>query len=150
MSNCKQNILDIQDDKHILCFNLMYAYGWLMNYYNSKLKKFGITTNQYLILKYLEKYYPKPTSINDLRLSMPEKQSDVSRLIDRLVKNGLVIRNICPLDRRKLDVTLNEKGLQLIRQLINEEKLWIDELVMIDNNEVRTINSILLKLIWDK
>lgn len=150
MSICKQHILEIENDKHKLCFYLMYAYGWIMNFYNTKLKKFGITTHQYLILKYLERYYPEPTSINDLRQCMPEKQSDVSRLIDRLVRNDLVIRNICPLDRRKMDVTINEKGLELVKSISNEEKNWIDEFIKIDIDEAKSINHLIIKLIWNE
>ncbi len=148
MSQCKHHISKFQDEKHKFCLNIFYANGWLTNFYTSKLKKFGITTQQYHILRFLEMYYSEPTSINLLKQCMPEKQSDVSRLIDRLVKVGLVERNICPLDRRKMDVIINQKGLELIRSISVEEQTWIDELINLSESDTKIVNQLLEILLW--
>lgn len=79
------------------------------------LKDFGITHVQFNVLRILELEHPKSMSVNDISLRLFFPTSDVSRMIDRLVNHKLISRNICPKNRRKLDITITDKGLLLIK-----------------------------------
>lgn len=82
------------------------------------LKEFGITHSQFNILRILEARMPEKISLEEIREGLLFHTSDVSRLLDRLVKRGLVSREVCPVNRRKLDVSITDKGLEVIRKSV--------------------------------
>ena len=79
------------------------------------IKDLGVTHIQFNILRILEHRMPEKLSLGDIADGLLFRTSDVSRLIDRLVKNGLVKRSICRENRRKLELEITEKGLEVIR-----------------------------------
>jgi DNA-binding MarR family transcriptional regulator len=79
------------------------------------IKEFGVTHIQFNVLRILEHRMPEKLSLNDISDGLLFRTSDVSRLVDRLVKNGLVNRTICPDNRRKLELEITDKGLEVIR-----------------------------------
>lgn len=82
------------------------------------LKEFGITHIQFNILRILEEKKPEKISLGEIQDGLLFNTSDVSRLVDRLVKNELVDRMICPENRRKLEIGISEKGMEVIRQSV--------------------------------
>jgi DNA-binding MarR family transcriptional regulator len=48
---------------------------------------------------------------------MLDKMSDVSRIVDRLCKKGLVDSNKCSSDKRLVDVNINEDGLKMLKEM---------------------------------
>lgn len=135
-----------RNEFHKLAVNIIYTHGWLINKQSSFLKKHGITEAQFNILRILRGQYPNPSSINLLKERMLDKMSDASRLVDRLLQKGLVDRKICPDDRRRVEVVITEKGLELL----NEIDKYNDEMDKIFDNishdEARTLNNLLDKM----
>lgn len=86
------------------------------------LKKYGLTMTQYNILEMLFKSNPTPMSVGGIKKRIPHTNSDITRLIDRLVKKRLVKRTLSIDNRRKMDVVLSKSGYELIKQLIPEIK----------------------------
>jgi len=84
------------------------------------LKKYGVTHIQFNILRILEARMPEKLSLGEIQEGLLFETSDVSRLIDRLVKNGLVDRTYCPNNRRKLEVSITPQGLDVIRKSMPE------------------------------
>jgi DNA-binding MarR family transcriptional regulator len=82
------------------------------------LKEFDITHSQFNILRILEAKMPEKLSLAEVTSGLLFQTSDVSRLIDRLVTRELVDRTICPQNRRKIEVTITDKGLDVIRMAI--------------------------------
>ncbi len=80
------------------------------------LKDYGITHIQFNVLRILEARMPDKLSLGEVTDGLLFPTSDVSRLIDRLVMRGLVHRIVCPENRRKIEVTITEDGLRLIRE----------------------------------
>lgn len=79
------------------------------------LKEFGVTHIQFNILRILEDRMPKKLSLGEIQEGLLFRTSDASRLIDRLVNNGLVSRTICSQNRRKLELEITKEGLEVIR-----------------------------------
>jgi len=48
---------------------------------------------------------------------MLDKNSDVTRLIDRMVRDGFVSRRNCTSDRRRVDITITQKGLDALNAI---------------------------------
>ena len=82
------------------------------------LKEYGITHIQFNILRILEARMPEKLSLKDVQDGLLFPTSDVSRLLDRLVKRGLVERTVCPENRRKIDLSITRKGMQIIQSSI--------------------------------
>jgi DNA-binding MarR family transcriptional regulator len=80
------------------------------------LKEFGVTHIQFNILRILEARMPDKLSLGEIQDGLLFETSDVSRLVDRLVKHGLVDRTYCPENRRKLEVSITQQGLDVIRK----------------------------------
>ena len=85
--------------------NLVYTNNWLATVQKEFFKKYDLTSKQYNILRIL-RGAEKAISTSDIRERMLDKMSDVSRIVDRLFKKGLVDKNICPNDQRKVDCLL--------------------------------------------
>jgi DNA-binding MarR family transcriptional regulator len=86
---------------------------------NSLLKEYEITNPQYNILRIL-RGSKEDLCVGEVKERMLFETSDVSRLLDRLVKKGLVNRTICPGNRRKMDVSISKIGLQVLEKLDGE------------------------------
>jgi DNA-binding MarR family transcriptional regulator len=89
------------------------------------LKEFEITHIQFNILRILEAAHPEKLSVGDIYNGLLVPTSDVTRLLDRLEKRDLIIRSLCPENRRKMDISISEIGLKVIASSLPkmEEKL---------------------------
>ena len=96
--------------------NLIYTYNWINERINSIFERFDITQQQFNILRIL-RGAGEPLSTLQIRQRMLDKMSDTSRIVDRLVKKGLVKKNTCKADRRLVDVIITEKGQKLLEKM---------------------------------
>jgi DNA-binding MarR family transcriptional regulator len=97
--------------------NLLFTYHWMLNQQKDFFKPYGITTQQFNMLRILRGQYPKSISGADIKSRMLDKNSDVSRLLDRLLSKKLVAKNQSSTDKRAADVLITEKGLELLKQI---------------------------------
>lgn len=107
-----------QNNRQKAIINLLYTYGWVME----KIKAFllsreDITPQQFNILRILRGSHPQPLSTLQIRERMLDKASDTSRIVDRLVLKELVHKRTCKKDKRLVDVTITEKGQELLKRL---------------------------------
>jgi DNA-binding MarR family transcriptional regulator len=77
----------------------------------------GISPSQYNILRILRGSRPKALKISDIADRMVTRDPDVTRLIDRLIKQGLVRRERDTEDRRVVLVEITGPGLALLARL---------------------------------
>src|SRR5690606_17571768 len=111
---------EIKQDKfhsqyHKLMINLLFTGNWVY-YHNKKfLKRYGISPEQFNVLRILRGQYPKPSSINLLNERMLDRMSNVSRLVEKLRIKNLLKRSECPKDRRQVDILITEEGLALLK-----------------------------------
>ena len=78
---------------------------------------------------------------------MIHKMSNTTRLIDKLIEKKLVNRKICEENRRKIEISITEKGLNLLGQLdtkIQETEAAI--LQPLNLEEQRTLRSLINKI----
>lgn len=126
--------------------NLIYTYGWLHNKQKNFFSKYDITSQQYNVLRILKGQFPDAISTSEIRARMLDKNSDASRIVDRLSAKDLVKKITCKSDKRLVDVSLTEKGLELLAQ-IDMKVLEFDNLFSsINIEEAKELNRILDKL----
>ena len=109
----------------VLIVEIMRTSEILQHRIGALLKDYELTNPQYNILRILRGAEDE-ISVGQVKERMLFSTSDVSRLLDRLVKKGLVHRNICPNNRRKMDVGISKIGLQVLEKLDTEMARALD------------------------
>ena len=102
-------------------------------------KQEDITDQQFNVLRILKGGPAEGYLIRDIRKRMIYRNADVPRLVDRLVKQGLVERKECAHDRRGCMVFLTLKGNQLqerIRPRHDELCRNLDRVLSIPEHQV--------------
>lgn len=112
---------------HRVLVNLIYTSNWVADSQMRVLKPFGLTLQQYNVLRILRGQYPNPVKVSDITERMLDKMSNASRLVDKLVAKQLVLRTECPSDRRAVDVVITDPGMALLKRLDVHQSEW-DEL----------------------
>ena len=135
-----------RNEYHKGAVNLTYTVNQFGYMFLQSLREFGLTEQQYNILRVLRGFRSDgPASIGFLKERMLDKNSDVSRIIDKLYEKGLVDRNECPHDRRQKDIVITEKGLDLIAGMDDCEKNVDKFLSKLTIEEVTELNRLLDK-----
>ena len=109
--------------------------------------KFGITGTQFNVLRILKGVYPEGYPRREIICRMIEPAPDVTRLIDRLIKEGLVERYFSSEDRRLSLARITKRGIKTLEKA----KPNIDDLFkLISKNlsasEVKKISDLLEKI----
>lgn len=105
-----------------LMLNIIFTGNWLNNISIKTFKPYGISPQQYNVLRILKGQHPKTITVNNIAERMLDKNSNASRLIDKLVLKQLVERNICDKDRRQMDIAITQAGLDLLLKMDKEIK----------------------------
>jgi len=124
--------------------NIIYTEAWLRGTIGEALKPLGLTPQQYNVLRILRGSAPRPLSTSCIRDRMLDKMSDASRIVDRLYRKGWVSKSVCPADKRLVDVTITDQGLELLER-IDEQWQFMDILNRITEEEAEELNRILDK-----
>lgn len=101
---------DINSIHALAYFNLLKTGSWIEEMVKEALKPYGLTHAQLNALHILFEIDPEPVSANELKNGILVSNPDVTRLLDRLVKKGFVLRETCPDNRRKIDISLTDSG----------------------------------------
>jgi DNA-binding MarR family transcriptional regulator len=136
-----------RNERHKGVINLSFTEKQLTYSFLQSLKKHGLTEPQYNILRVLMGFRSGgPSSIGFLKDRMLDRNSDVSRLIDKLYDLGLVDRRENSTDRRQKDVVITDKGIQLLSSMRDCEKKTDTLLQNLTDEEVIELNRILDKI----
>lgn len=76
-----------------------------------------LTPNQYNVLRILRGSHPTRLPCGDIAERMIARDPDITRLVDRLGRRGLVARVRSRQDRRVVEVGITDKGLNVLRTL---------------------------------
>ena len=127
--------------------NLLYTYNWLRDNSQDIYKPFGLKMQHYNILRILKGKYPKASSPGEIKEVMLDKSPDLTRLLDKLVEKGLVDRQLCPENRRKMDVTITRQGLDLLEVLTNRQNMLFNDIATrLSENKADELSNLLDKM----
>jgi len=125
--------------------NIMFSAGWLSEHIRQFLEEEDITPQQYNILRILRGSM-KPLSTLQIRERMLDKMSDTSRIVDRLIKKGMVEKKVSATDKRLVDVNISKKGLQLLERLDQKNDQLDNLLKNLSRSEIEQLNNLLDKM----
>ena len=123
--------------------NLLYTASWLLDKNASFFKEFGITNQQFNILRILRGQHPKKISGSEIKSRMIDKNSDVSRLLDRLLAKKLIEKTPCPNDKRAADVMISASGLAMLKSIDEKIDATDLEILKITPREAEQLNALL-------
>lgn len=126
--------------------NLIYTSGWVMDHHQKIFKKFGLSNQQYNVLRILRGSLPDALSLGQIKGRMLDRMSDTSRIVERLRKSGLIKRSTNTTDRRVAKITIAEKGLALLEEMASEEGNLDIASKGLSEEEARQLNELLNKL----
>ena len=72
---------------------------------------------QYNVLRILRGQKGQPANLSTIQERMIDKSSNTTRLIDKLIGKELVSRQQCPTNRRKIEVFITPKGMELLAEI---------------------------------
>lgn len=133
-------------EMHKATINILYTSSWINYQQASVFKNSDITMKQFNILRILKGQYPKAATVNLLIERMIDKSSNASRIVDKLVEKGLVDRTTCKDDRRRVDVIISKKGLEVVNKASKDlENMALLKDALTDS-EAQQLNRLLDKL----
>jgi DNA-binding MarR family transcriptional regulator len=136
-----------RNDYHKGLINLNYTAKQLSYEFFQTLKKHGIAEQQYNVLRILRGFRSEaPLTIGFIKERMLDKDSDVSRIVDRLFEKGLLNRTENPSDRRQKSVEITGKGLSLLDSMFECEKTADTMLDNLTTTEIQELNRLLDKI----
>lgn len=131
---------------HKAAINVLFTSGWVYRNNVAWLKPFGITPEQYNVMRILRGSAPKPMRLADITCRMIDRSSNATRLVEKLRTKGLVKRDRCEDNRREVDIAITDKGQSLMKKIDDQEADWIASLKNITPVEARELNRLLDKL----
>jgi DNA-binding MarR family transcriptional regulator len=140
----QQNKFQSEHQKAIL--NILFTSNWLESDSARILKPFGISSQQYNVLRILKGQGENAISVNDIMSRMIDKMSNASRLVEKLRKKELIERVICEHDRRQVDIRITNKGLRLLKEADREMGSFGDVISKITDKEAKALSAILEKI----
>lgn len=134
-----------RSEHHKAMVNIQFTSNWILERVKTFVENENITPQQYNILRILRGSIV-PLSTLQIRERMLDKMSDTSRLVDRLVKKGLAEKKVSATDKRLVDVTITEGGIEILEKL-DENNEQLDNIARnITDEEAAAINRLLDKL----
>ncbi|MFN8281903.1 MAG: MarR family transcriptional regulator [Chitinophagales bacterium] len=97
--------------------NILFTSNWLEGNFYKLFKNYGLSNQQYNVLRILRGQHPKPVMLNQITERMIDKMSNATRLVEKLKQKELVTREINQKNRRQVDINITEKGLELLLEL---------------------------------
>ncbi len=126
--------------------NIMLTASRIIHQNTQILKPFDISVQQFNLLRILRGMYPEPATIKLITRRMVDKNSNASRMVERLRKQGWVERSECEFDRRRVDIFITEEGLKLVEKASQALEKAGNMQFPITEEEAKILNTILDKI----
>ncbi len=133
------------DSKTVL-LNIIYTQNLINESFLEILKPYDLSSEQFNVLRILRGQKGNPANMCLIQERMLAKTSNTTRLVDKLLLKNFVTRNVCPINRRKIEVLITQKGMEVLADLdpkvIEHEKAFSNNL---SPEEIEQLNTLLEK-----
>lgn len=145
----KQN--KYKNEHHRLMLNLLYTSGMITASQTRFFKSFGLSPQQYNVLRILRGQLPNPANLGLVQERMLDQMSNASRLVEKLKVKKLVSRKASAQDRRQIDLLITAEGLELLSKIDDVFDDYEKGKSGLTEKEAQQLNSLLDKLNdqWD-
>lgn len=141
-----KSTVDLKPHKEAL-INIMLTSQFINEQINSVLKPFDLSTPQFNVLRILKGQQKKPANLSTIQDRMISKMSNTTRIVDKLIDKGLVMRQICKDNRRKIELFITPQGETLLDQINPEFERQEQEITAgLNPSDLHQLNAYLNKL----
>lgn len=134
------------DDSKRIVLNILYTNNVISDKFLDILKPYDLSGEQYNVLRILRGQKGNPANMCVIQERMITKNSNTTRLIDKLLLKELVTRNVCPENRRKIEIEITKKGLDVLLELDPKVKEYEENFANnLSAEEVQQLISLLEK-----
>ena len=140
-----QSTLPMEISKKII-LNIKYTQNVINDKFNEIVKPYAISSEQYNVLRILRGQKGSPANMCLIQERMLAKTSNTTRLVDKLLLKNLVTREVCSSNRRKIEVAITPKGLEVLKAL--DSKITAHEKSFSQNlntEELEVLNELIEK-----
>ena len=123
--------------------NVLYTANWISSFQNEFFKPFGISPQQYNILRILNGT-DQALKVQTIKERMIERSPNATRLMDKLIAKQLIERFPCKDDRRVVYIKITNTGKQLLESI--SEDFNHDLLKNISEEEAKQLSDLLDKM----
>lgn len=102
---------------HEALLNVVATSAWMGNEMSAVMAPYGITSAQYNVLRILRGSHPNSLTCSAIGERLLDRTPDVTRLLNRLERNGFIRRERAEHDRRVVEVIITQKGLDLLAEM---------------------------------
>ncbi|HET8810094.1 MAG TPA: MarR family transcriptional regulator [Flavobacteriaceae bacterium] len=124
--------------------NILVLAGKIKREINDLLRPYGISEPLFNVLRILRGQEGKSVNLKNVQERMIHKTSNTTRLLDKLIEKDLAERSIPKENRRKVEIAITQKGMDLLSEIdpkfIKLEKKLVANL---DKKEVKELNRLL-------
>ena len=132
-----------KSEVHKAGLNILYTAWWLKTNMSKELKEYGLTHEQYNVLRILKGKHPEHICVKEIACRMIEKNSNVPRIIDRLEAKKLVKRTASDSDRRETVIVLSPAGINILQHSTDRINKLIDKIMPIDEQKAAELSQLL-------
>ena len=126
--------------------NIMHSASCVYNQQNKLLKEFDLTVQQFNILRILRGRHPQACTLKYITGRMIDRNSNTSRLVDKLIAKDLVARSNSCEDRRRVDIGVTIKGLSLVEKASSRLEQSVLTSSTLTEEEATELNRLLDKV----
>lgn len=112
-------VMQFKSEQQKALLNILFTANWLKHQDALRLAPFGLSAQQYNILRILRGAKGKRMSMHQVLDRMLDRAPNATRLADKLIAKGLVVRERCEEDRRVVYISISERGLDLLASIDN-------------------------------
>jgi len=123
--------------------NIVYTANWITSHQNEFFKSFGISPQQYNILRIL-KGAGEPLNVQIIKERMIERAPNATRLMDKLCAKKYIERCPSEYDRRVVKIAITEEGKTLLEKI--PENFNKDLLKNLTEDEAEQLSNFLDKM----
>ncbi|SNR15124.1 MarR family winged helix-turn-helix transcriptional regulator [Tenacibaculum jejuense] len=145
MGDISKDIHSTFDNHRFKAFiNIKYTANWINSKEVEFFKSYGISPQQYNILRILRGAADK-IKVQVVKDRMVERAPNATRLMDKLVEKNLIHRSKGEVDRREVYVAISDEGLLLLTE-IDKEIDTLNPLDRLTENEAKLLSDLLDKI----
>ena len=132
-----------KNSQHKATLNVLYTAWCLKSEMSRVLKTYGLTHEQYNVLRILKGKHPEQMCVKDIANRMIEKSSNVPRIIDRLVAKEWVIRSTSEIDKRETVNQLTEEGIRILQESTKALDVQLEGMMQLNEDQAAQLNELL-------
>ena len=127
--------------------NILHTGNWMNEKFSDHLKQYALSIQQYQVLRSLKKLRGEPADLSSLTAQMVSKNSNTTRLVEKLRLKGLITRFQNEINRRKVEIRITDDGMTLLAEIDDIQKQFENNIVSnLEADELKTLNRLLIKI----